>query len=282
MIYIKPMSFLREPFLHFIVLGIALFVAFSWLNPSIDNANRIVIEENTIRALSLQFQAKWKREPSPQELEGLVDNYITTEVYAKEAMALGLDQNDPLIKKRLRQKMEYMSENAMSLFKPSDDVLKQYFENNKSTYMREPVFSFTQIYINPDKHKDNISNHVLEVREKLLKKLSVSSDTSLLPRDYSQLSAYQIDRELGMGFSEQLISLELGQWSEPIPSGVGLHFIKLIERDVGKLPDFEVVRDEVIRDYSFQKRKATLEEQKALLLSKYDIEVASFNPEEAK
>ncbi|KGJ88602.1 peptidyl-prolyl cis-trans isomerase [Colwellia psychrerythraea] len=282
MSYIKPTSFLREPFLHFIVLGIILFMAFNWLNPGSNNANKIEIKENKIKGLSLQFQAKWKRQPSTQELTGLIDNYITTEVYAKEAIALGLDQNDPLIKKRLRQKLEYMSENAMSLFKPNIDVLKQYFEQNKSAYTREPVYSFTQIYINPDKHKDNIAGHLLAVKKQLLQKLRVTPDASLLPQEFLQLSAYQIDRKLGTGFSEQLISLELGQWSEPVPSGVGMHFIRLTERTSEKVPEFDLVREEVLRDYSFQKRKTTLEQQKALLLSKYDVEIAPLKPEDAK
>lgn len=269
-------TYLREPLLHFLLIGALLFASYSWCNPdSSSNPETIVIDTGRITALQEQFAARWKRPPISTELDGLIDEFVLTEAYAREAIKLGLDQDDPVIKRRLRQIMEMMSGDITSLIEPDDETLQSYLDSHQESFLKEPIYTFLQIYINPNKHGENMSAYITEIQRSLSKGDDVALDPSPLPGSFNHFQASRIDREFGAGFSDQLDNLSIGEWSSPVSSGVGLHFIKLIERKPARIPDLIEVRDRVIREYVYEMRKEMQNKQREQLISTYDVIIES-------
>lgn len=267
-------TFLNEPLLHFLFLGALLFVAFNLRNPDASTSSQdIVVDRERISAIQEQFSARWKRQPSSTELTGLIDEYILTEAYSREAIKLGFDKNDPVIKRRLRQIMEMMSGDITTVLEPDDDTLQRYLENHAETFQKEPTYTFSQIYINPNKHSVNLSTFLTNSQNSLVKGKEVTPDSTLLPDAIHDVPASRIDRQFGIGFSVQLDDLPLGQWSSPITSGLGLHFIKLTERKPAEKATLAEVRERVVREYVYQRRREMETKQRELLISNYDVSI---------
>jgi hypothetical protein len=144
-------SFLREPLVHFLLLGALLFALNAWLRPAAAPAGNveIVVSEARVRNLAQNFRRTWQRPPTRQELEGLVESHVREEVFYREALALGLDRDDAIIRRRLQQKMEFVSEEASALARPSDAELQQYLETHPGDFVVEPRVTFAHVYLDP-------------------------------------------------------------------------------------------------------------------------------------
>lgn len=152
-------SLLREPLLHFLLLGALLFAVDAWLRPApvADAGGEIVVSEGRIRNLAQGFQRTWQRPPTRTELEGVIQDFIRGEVLYREAIALGLDQDDTIIRRRLRQKMEFVSDNAAALTTPSDQDLADWLAAHPDTFRTELRATFSQIYLDPQQHGDRLA-----------------------------------------------------------------------------------------------------------------------------
>jgi hypothetical protein len=150
-------SLTREPLLHVLLLGAALFVAYGWLNPGgVGAAGEIVVSEGRIRNLTESFARTWQRPPTAEELGGLVEDYIREEVLYREGVALGLDRDDTIIRRRLRQKLEFISEDEANAVEPTDADLADYLAKNADSYRVESQLSFTQVFLDPSKRGDQL------------------------------------------------------------------------------------------------------------------------------
>lgn len=264
---------LREPLLHFLVIGVGLFLLFSIINgPAVDKPNRIVLSQNQKELLAENFSRTWMRAPSDKEMEGLIDGYLRDEVFYREAIALGLDQGDNLIKRRLRQKLEFILEDVLSLLEPTDEELTLYMQQHKARFHIKPQVSFQQVYLNYDKHDD-----VGAQADKLLTQLRAGEnpeqlgDQTMLAVDFELISQTDIERRFGEEFARQVVTLPQGVWSGPVASGFGIHLVLVSEKVEGRLPELAQVKETVKRDWLVERRKELKEVTFSELLKGYEI-----------
>ena len=272
-------KFLREPLLHFLLIGIGLFFLFNLLRGGETGAPRdIVVTEARVEALAQSFATTWMRPPTAQEIRGLVDDYIAEEIYYREAIAMGLDQDDIVIRRRLRQKMEFISEDAITAAEPTDSELQAYLAKHPEKFVSPASLTFRQVYFSTEKRGDRAR----PLAEQLLTELqagrgpadpAAAGDPTLLPPDMQSASPQTIANTFGSDFAVQVEEAPVGQWSGPLQSGFGLHLVHVDERVAGALPAFDQVRPIVLREYQSEQR--TLSNKKFLdsLRAKYDIRI---------
>jgi hypothetical protein len=269
---------LREPFLHFLLLGAAIFAIHDFVKGDGDRQglDNIAVSQGAIEHLSTGFVRTWHRPPSQEELDSLIADYVREEVYYREAVALGLDKDDIVIRRRLRQKLEFISEDIAGLEEPSEKDLQTYLDEHAGDFVRESQFTFDQIYIDPRQHPEGLP----VVARRLLDRLNATQteidpsevgDATMLERNYRQVSQSAVAAQFGPAFTEQLGSLPVGRWLGPIQSGLGTHLVFLTERIEGDAPSLDEVRESVRRDWMNRRRIGANEAFYQRLLSKYEV-----------
>ena len=246
------------------------------MNPGAFNSeNRIEVDTGRINALAAQFKKTWSRDPTHKELQGLVEDFVVEEIYYREALAMGIDKDDPVIRRRLRQKMEFFSDNAAEMIQPQDDELAKYLKAHADKFTQDAVYSFEQIYISPDLPPVQLQEKVDKIQFKLSSNEIVSGDQTMLPLSFTDATEYDINRILGEKFTKQLSDLALNEWSQPLQSGLGIHFVKLTQRTLSILPDLADIRPLVEREWRYDTEQKIKSSVRAKLLMDYDIAVAN-------
>ncbi|UCD91330.1 MAG: peptidyl-prolyl cis-trans isomerase, partial [Desulfobacterales bacterium] len=242
----------REPLLHFLIIGAMIFVVFSIANKNENTVsnNKIVVSKAEIERLSDTWSKKMNRPPTENELQGLIESYIKEEVYYREALALGLDQNDTIIRRRLMQKMEFLSNDLAEMNQPDESELIKYFVDNQNKYKIPARISFTHIYFSLDKR----GAMALEDAKRVLAELDVlrapeRGDSFMLEYDFVQETPSEVARLFGSGFAEQLFALETNAWQGPIASGYGLHLVRISEKIDARMPELTSVIEKVRTDF---------------------------------
>ncbi len=150
---------LRGPLLHFLGFALAIFLLYGLVDRSAKpGAGEIVVASGKIEQLSGLFPKTWHRAPTAQELKGLIDEYVKEEIYYREGIVLGLDTDDTVIRRRLRQKMEFLADAAVSDLTPTDTELDAHLKAHSDRFQIEPVMAFQQIYLNPSNRGDGLAN----------------------------------------------------------------------------------------------------------------------------
>ena len=266
----------KEPLLHFLIIGAMIFVLFSIVNKeeTIVSGKKVIVSAGDIERLSSNWSKKWNRLPTVAELQGLVKSFIREEVYYREALALGLDQNDTVLRRRLMQKMEFLSNDLAELNTPSETTLKNYFLDHRGKYELPPRISFTHIYFSLDKRgakADADAKSVLSGLNAL--RAPDKGDRFMLQYDFAQETPFEVERLFGKGFAEQLFTLETNTWQGPIKSGYGLHLVRIIKKVDPGMPELALVIDKVRTDWMFQQRKKMNEEIYEKFKERYEIVV---------
>jgi len=275
---------LREPLLHFLLLGAAIFVAYSFVSKrGTLEPGKIVITRGQIEHLATGFVKTWQRLPTEQELAGLIRDQVREEVFCREAVALGLDQDDTVIRRRLRQKMEFVSDDIAAPTEPTDADLNSYLLAHADTFRVEQRFTFQQIYLNPQKHGDQLPQDAAQLVARLNQdgdKADVAAlgDSFLLEHDFAATPAGEIAKQFGESFAAALSGLTPGQWQGPVESGYGVHLVKIGERTEGRLPALVEVRDAVRRDWDNTRRLEANEKFYQVLQSRYQITIEKPEP----
>jgi len=270
---------LREPLLHFLVIGAGLFLLYGLLNRGQSDAPReIVISEARVEALAGNFATVWMRPPTAVELKGLIDDYVAEEVYYREAVAMGLDQDDTVIRRRLRQKMEFISEDVAAATEPTEAQLQAYLEQHADKFALPATLTFQQVYLSPERRREAVRADA----EKLLAELQAgrgpadpteAGDATLLPATMEAASPQVIVNTFGEEFAHQIDEAAVGQWSGPIESGFGLHLVNVSERVAGSAPSLVEIRPIVLREWQSEQRRALNESFLDTLRSKYEVRV---------
>ncbi|MCY3751926.1 MAG: peptidylprolyl isomerase, partial [Gammaproteobacteria bacterium] len=217
----------RDPLAHFLVLGVLLFFSYYWLNP--EQGNSIIeVSEGTIARLEQKWEILWNRKPTEKELRGLVEAYTREEILSREALAMGLDRDDPVIRRRLAQKVDFLLDDISDLGQPDDDKLMEYYLNNPDQFSIGPFFSFYHVYLNPEKYADPADTvskllQTLRAGAVLPKHAGDYGDPFFNGDSFHHQSKSQINRIFGKGFAETVVGLRLNEWSDPVQSGLGLH-----------------------------------------------------------
>jgi len=249
--------FWREPIVHFLLIGAGLFLAFDLTQDERpDAANRILVEPSQVEQLAAQFERTWLRPPTEEELAGLIESYVRDEVYYREALAMGLDQDDPQVRRRMRLKLEFLLEDLTAAEPPDDEVLSAYLQQHPDRFRIEPTLTVRQVYLNPDRRPDLEGD-----AERILADLRAGAapdtfgDRSMLPAEQTAVSTSEIARTFGKTFAQEVVALEPGAWSGPLYSGLGAHLVLVTDRRAGRLPALAEVRAEVEREYLAQRRQ---------------------------
>ena len=273
-------SLLREPLVHFLMLGAALFVLDA-LRPAspVAATSEIVVSQARVRNLAQNFARTWQRPPTREELDGLIESHIREEVMVREALALGLDRDDAIIRRRLQQKMEFVSEEAAALAKPTDDDLNAYLKANANAFRAELRATFAQVYLDPRKREATLATdarHLLDAlnRAEGSPNLANAGDRLLLvePR-YDDASQADIARTFGTEFAEALVKQPVGKWVGPIPSGYGVHLVRVESLTPGSARALDDVRPLVEREWTNAKRQALSRALYEKLRAKYTVKV---------
>ncbi|MGI9471326.1 MAG: peptidyl-prolyl cis-trans isomerase [Rubripirellula sp.] len=266
-------QFIREPLVHFLLAGAALFTLFRWVGDAdeVDADQQIVVSEGRIEQFATVFAKTWQRPPTREELQGLVDDFVLEEIFYRQAVAMGIDRDDTVIRRRLRQKLEFLTDDATSLADPTDEELQEYLDENQARFRESPKYTFRQLYFNPEKHGDDPKGFLLTQLSDLRSGETVQGDPSLVPEAYELAAQQEIDRNFGFGFAGQLEPLETGKWEGPLRSGLGTHLVRIDAREEGRNPNLDEIRSAVEREWSNDHRVTSRAAINASLRDKYDV-----------
>ena len=270
---------LKEPLLHFLLLGAAIFAAYGLVSKrSSGEPGKIVISAGQVAVMAEGFTRTWQRPPTREELKGLIRDRVQEEVYCREAMALGLDQDDTIIRRRLRQKMEFVTDDIAALGEPTDEELRAYLKAHADTFRVERQFSFSHVYLNPARRGQNLARDTAQLLAQLRQagaKVDVSElgDPFLLEHRFEAAPASEVAKQFGEKFVTELGKLAPGEWHGPIESGYGAHLVFVTERTEGRVPGLAEVRDAVQREWTNARRLEMNENFYAKLLKRYSVTV---------
>ena len=280
---LKLRSVLREPLLHFLLIGMLLFLLFGKVAPPSGDGNRITVSRTVIAALAGQFQATWSRPPTRDELGNLIASHVQDEILYREGVALGLVKDDPVIKRRVRQKLEVLIEEEGNAGAPNDAELSAYLSKNAALFRLPPVLSFDQVLFDPADHGANLESALQTSMAALNGGAAPESQgkSSMLPMHVEDLSADLVARDFGDDFAKALEAAPVGQWLGPVRSGFGVHLVRIAERKPGYLPALDEARKAVTREWENDRRKAALAANYARLRQDYDVVIEGENAEAA-
>lgn len=271
---------LREPLLHFLGVGGALFIAYSALNPqSVERpqTNQIQMSEADLRQITLVWVAKWQRLPTQEELGSLIEEQVREEVLYREALALGLDQGDTVVRRRLAQKMEFLAEDISAMQDPDSAELRTWFENNGARFARPPRVSFRHIYFSPDHHGQQVRDVAASAYDSLASKpvdtplADELGDRFMFQSYYGDRVPEQLTSVFGTQFTQEIFQLESGAWQGPVESGLGWHLVFVDSLTPGRVPIFEEVESEVKAAWFDEQRTAAKREMYAVMRARYEV-----------
>ncbi|MCP4769244.1 MAG: peptidyl-prolyl cis-trans isomerase [Gammaproteobacteria bacterium] len=272
---------LRDPLLHFLILGTLLFVVYTALNPPADATagNLIRVTQGDIDRLRQVFEMQRQYPPTAEELQGLIQAHLKEEVLYREALAMGLDKDDAIVRRRMAQKLEFLITDVTVPDEVDDNVLMAFYEKNATAYIRAARLSFRHIYFNPDRRGERLLDEAHAALQTLqstgagLQAPDDMGDRSMLETQFQQKSTVEISRVFGGEFADSIATLTPGSWQGPIRSGYGVHLVIVYEREVAGRHAFAQVRERVKNDYLFELRQSRNEEVLEKLKSRYEIVV---------
>jgi hypothetical protein len=267
---------LREPLAHFLAIGTFLLLVSNWRGGGGPGSNRIVITPGQVDSIVTGFDRTWGRPPTEQELKAQLDDYVREEIATREAMTMGLDRDDTIIRRRLRQKLEFLAEDTIDATQPTNAELQGWLDAHPDTFRREPQVAFRQVYLSPDKRGASLAIDARGLRERLSNSnpdvdIGELGDSLMLRHDVGLSSVSEVARLFGENFANELLNVEPGHWAGPVRSGYGSHLVFIRERQDGRMPALAEVRSQVEREFIADRRQRQLEAMYARLLDHYRV-----------
>ena len=255
--------------LHFALIGALLFFAYERMNPGQGSGERIVVTQALVDDLARQHQQRWSRPASEQELARLVDAYVRDEILYREGVALGLDRDDPVVKRRVRQKLEVIAEEQLARDAPTDADLAAYLEKNAERFTRPGTVSFEQIFFDAAAPAAQ-----LQAARSAASRGSDAArlgQASMLPQSLRNAALDLAARDFGEAFAAELQTLPLDEWAGPVPSAFGQHLVRVTARTAAQTPPLAEVRAAVAREWENERRTASLAENYKALRGRYEV-----------
>jgi hypothetical protein len=273
-------NFLKEPLVHFVLIGAALFVlsaAFGGGETERDDLIRITAGD--IDRLAALWSMQYRRPPTEDEMAGLIETHVREEILNREARLLGLDRDDTIIRRRLAQKMEFLTEDLASMAKPTEEQIAAYFEQNRDRYEIPAVATFAQVYFNTDRRDPDQAASAARALRDSLNTLDPRPDTAAESGDMISLQhvyAAHTRRDVASlfgqtEFAEMVFGANPGEWTGPAASGYGTHIIYIHERSEPVSPGLDEVRERVEIDYMSDRRRRANDAMFAELLKRYTV-----------
>lgn len=269
---------LKEPLLHFLLLGALVFVVHQRVAEQGGAPDEIVISRGQQENLLNTFGRTWQRPPTAEEFQGLLEDHVREEIAYREAQAMGLDRDDIVIRRRLRQKLELLAEDVVSLAAPTERDLQAYLAANPEDFMIEPRLTLRQVYFSRDRRGAAAEQDAQQLLQRIDSDgpqgdFEQFGDPLPLPARIEDLRESEVARLFGTAFTEGLQGLEVGRWAGPVESGFGLHLVFIEHREAGRAALLEDVRDAVQREWLSQRRRAAVDGLYERLGGNYRIEI---------
>ena len=252
----------REPFVHFAVLGAAIFIAYRAIAPASVNDAEIVVTADRIAALGAQFSGMHAgRPPNEQELRGMIERHVRDEMLYRDAIALGLDRDDPVVRNRILQKAEILRGDALSV-EPTDADLQDYLDAHRNEFDIAARVSFEQIYFDPTKHRDDVDTVMARARRSLASGVGADAvgDRTLLPPAMVRVSPAEITSQFGEGFTQAVAGIRDAEWHGPFITTYGAHLVRITWRGEPTRATLDNARMVVAREWS-RDHAVTMKEQ---------------------
>jgi hypothetical protein len=268
---------LREPLVHFLLLGALLFLAYGWLNRAgLSAPDEIVVSRNQVEGLVLQFERVWQRGPTADERQALIDGWVRDEVFYREALAMGLEQDDPVVRRRLSQKVQFILDTGSESAAPTDAELQAWLDAHPDRYRTEATYALRQAYFDPARHGEQVDS-VIAAAKRALAAGKSAGDPTMLPPEIAG-GAAEIERAFGPGFAQALRGVPVGGWQGPLRSTFGLHLVELTARTEERDAALADVRPEVARDLMQARSDAAQEALYENLRAKYAVRIEAEAP----
>ncbi len=277
---------LREPLLHVVLIGAALFAVYYALPGSGQrpDANHIEITADDLAQIEIAWMAQWHRPPTADEMRNLLEGKIREEILFREAAALGLDKDDTIVKRRLAQKMEFVMDNVAALREPTDDELRRWFEQNTQRFALPSLVTFRHLYFSPDLRGVRARDDAVDALRKLAGKpeetrqLAGLADPFMFQDFYAERSPDQVAGIFGTGFAQTLLGLSEGQWQGPVESGLGWHLVWVETKIPGRVPPFEEIKATVKSEWMDEQRAEAKRKMFDTMRARYQIVLPNAAP----
>ena len=270
--------FLKEPLFHFLVLGALIFFYYEFTATDAPADDEIIVSTAQQQRLIDAFSFTWKRQPTQKEFEGVVKEWLREEIAYREAVAMGLDSDDTIIRRRMRQKLEVIAEDIVSIVEPSKQELESFLADNQADYREEPIYSLRQIFFSTDARGKSAQQDaqqallLLQTDDPLINPESLG-DPSLLPHSLQKERLSTIAAQFGRDFSTALSDAEQHGWQGPIRSAYGLHLVVIDDYIPGRALSYEEAERSVRRDWEIQQRELAIDKLYERLGEKYTITI---------
>ena len=281
---------LREPLMHFLLIGAALFAIYAYLNRGrigVESSRQIIVSLDELRQMDLYFVSQWHRQPTPQEFNAMVEDKVREEVLYREALAMGLDKDDTIVKRRMAQKMQFLAEDVAAAHEPSTAELKAWFDQHKDKFALPSRYSFRHLYFSPDKRGKDAQEDAAEGLIKISgqpenSKLAASVGDQFMFQDYyGDRTPEAIAKEFGPQFAVALEKLKPGSWQGPVESGYGWHLVFLDTVIPGRIPALEEMEPEVKTAWLAQQKSEAWQKSYKEMRAKYTVLLPAPSEKEA-
>ena len=271
---------LGEPLLHFLLIGLALFAIYAYMHRGrlgIESSRQIPITLDELRQMDLYFESQWHRPPTPQEFQAMVEDKVREEVLYREGLAMGLDKDDEIVKRRMAQKMQFLAEDVAAAHEPSTAELKAWFDKNNKKFALPSRYSFRHLYFSPDKRGKNAQDDAAKALAKIAvqpedSKLAASLGDQFMFQDYyGDRAPEAIAKEFGPQFAVALEKLKPGSWQGPVESGYGWHLVYLDTVIPGRIPAFEEMESDVKTAWLAEQKQTAWQKAYAEMRAKYTV-----------
>lgn len=270
----------REPLIHFLLLGTILFGAYAFLQPKhggAEQSKQILLTIDDLSQLVMVFRSQWRRDPTPQELRQLVEDKVREEVLYREALALGLDRDDTIVKRRMAQKMQFIAEDVAAAREPTVEELGPWYEANHGQFAFPPRVSFRHLYFSADRRGASARDDAATVLTKLAGQPENSNfaaplaDASMFQEYYRDRTPEFLGKEFGPNFALTVVKLPPGSWQGPVESGFGWHLVFVDTLIPGRVPPFEEVEADVKRAWLAEQKVQAWQKAYKDLRAKYTV-----------
>lgn len=259
---------LREPLVHFLIGGALIFAFFAWRGEEADPASRLIEVNREVQAqIALDYERSMQRPPTDAELAALTERWVREEVLYREALRLGFDAGDPVVRRRLAKKMDFLATSSAEAVEPTEAELKQWYGANAARYASDLRLSFDQVYFAA---RPDLGNILPRLREDW----QAAGEPVSLPASVEARDKAQVAAQFGEDFAGKLARMKPdGNWQGPIASGVGWHFVRLRGAEPGRVPELASIRQRVIEDWRLATAREREEAAYRLLREAYTVKI---------
>jgi hypothetical protein len=267
---------LREPLLQFVLVGVLLFGAWEIARPDSQarsQGNRIVLTADDLGQLRLLWVAQGRPPPTPEQMQELVEMKVREEVLYREALALGLDKDDTIVKRQLARKMDFLAEDLSKLDEPHPGELRSWYDDNAARFALPPRITFRHVYFSPDRRGANARADAERALARLPGKAVEAGDPFMFQSYYADRAFDTVAKEFGPRFARALVGVKPRAWTGPVESGYGWHLVFVESTTAERVPPFDEIEADVKAAWIEQHRSVARDRMYAEMRARYEIVV---------